>query len=138
MGTLETAIHYFLLGSMICLAVMIFLCLIRAIQGPRITDRIVSINMIGTMVIITICMLSIYLKESYLVDVALIYAMISFLAVIVLCRVFTGVHMEQQKEKEKKEAVATPVETLSKSVEERDEVTIAQKNCQMKKGEERC
>lgn len=101
MGALENAIHYLLLGGIICLAVMIFLCLIRAIKGPRITDRIVSINMIGTMVIIIICMLAVYLKESYLVDVAIIYAMISFLAVIVLCRVFTGVYMEKQKDNNK-------------------------------------
>ena len=138
MGALETVIHYFILGSMICLAVMIFLCLIRAIKGPRITDRIVSINMIGTMVIITICMLSIYLKESYLVDVALIYAMISFLAVIVLCKVFTGVYMERQQEKEQKEAVVGSSENIVKSVEEGEEATKVQQNRQAKKGKERC
>lgn len=100
MGALENAMNYLLLGGVICLAIMIFLCLIRAIKGPRITDRIVAINMIGTMVIITICMLAVYLKESYLVDVAIIYAMISFLSVIVLCKVFTGVYMENKKEKQ--------------------------------------
>lgn len=101
MNVLENATNYLLLFSVLCLVVMIFLCLIRAVKGPRITDRIVAINMIGTMVIITICLLALYLKESYLVDVAIIYAMISFLAVIVLCKVFTGVYIAKQKEKEK-------------------------------------
>lgn len=100
MGTLENAIHYLVLFAVVCFTVMIFLCLIRAIKGPRISDRIVSINMIGTMVIIIICLLAIDLRESYLVDVALVYAMISFLAVIVLCKVFTGVYVENMKKKE--------------------------------------
>lgn len=100
MAALENAMNYLLLGGIICLVVMIFLCLIRAIKGPRITDRIVATNMIGTMVIIIICMLALYLKESYLVDVALVYAMISFLAVIVLCKVFTGVYMDEKKKRE--------------------------------------
>lgn len=102
MGSIEQATQYLLLGAMFCLAVMIFFCLIRAIKGPRITDRIVYNNMIGTMVIITICILAVYLKESYLVDVAIVYAMISFLSVVVLCKVFTGEYIKKQKEKEKK------------------------------------
>ena len=70
MSMLENATNYLLLGAIFCLVVMIFLCFIRAIKGPRIADRIVAINMIGTMVIITICILALYLKESYLVDVS--------------------------------------------------------------------
>ena len=100
MAAIESAMNYLLLGGIICLVIMTFFCLARAIKGPRITDRIVAINMIGTMVIIIICMLALYLKESYLVDVALIYAMISFLAVIVLCKVFTGVYEDNKKKRE--------------------------------------
>lgn len=117
MGVLENATRYLLLVGILCLAVMIFLSLIRAIKGPRITDRIVSGNMIGTMIIITICMLSVYLKESYLVDIAIVYAMISFLAVIVLCRVFTGVYAEKQKEKKAQEQLNSEVKESSKKGE---------------------
>ena len=72
----------------------------RAIKGPKITDRIVAVNMIGTLTIIIICILAVYLKESYLVDVGLVYAMISFLAVVVLCKVYTGVYLEKKKKEE--------------------------------------
>ena len=99
MINLQTATHYLIVFAVICFAIMVFLCFIRAVKGPSIADRIVSINMIGTMVIIIICLLAIDLKESYLVDISLVYAMISFLAVIVLCKVFTGVYYEKQKEK---------------------------------------
>lgn len=82
---------------MVCIffmAILLFLCLIRAIRGPRLTDRIISANMIGTMTIISIALLSVLLKESYLLDVCLIYAMISFIGVVVLTKVYMGVYRE--------------------------------------------
>ncbi len=90
---------------LIILAVMLLLCLIRAVIGPRIADRLVSVNMMGTMIMCIIVILGIILEEGYLADIALIYAMISFLAVVVLTKVYTGVYLQQKdiKEKEKKE-----------------------------------
>jgi len=42
------------------------------------------------------------MNEGYLADIVLIYAMISFLAVVVLTKVYTGVYLEQQEKKNKK------------------------------------
>ena len=56
--------------------------------------------MMGTLIIVMICILALMLGEGYLVDVSLIYAMISFLSVIVLTKVYMGVYRER-KEKEK-------------------------------------
>lgn len=103
MNTIEQAMQYLLLGALILLAVMVCFCLVRTFKGPRITDRIIAINMIGTMTIITICVLAVYMKESYLIDVALVYAMISFLSVIVLCKVYTGVYLERKKKEAEEE-----------------------------------
>ncbi|MDO5294086.1 MAG: monovalent cation/H+ antiporter complex subunit F [bacterium] len=100
MSTVQYAMEYLLTGSIVVLGILICLCLVRAIKGPRIADRIVAVNMIGTLTIIIICILAVYLKESYLVDVAIVYAMISFLAVIVLCKVYTGVYLENKKKEE--------------------------------------
>ena len=82
------AYHIFFTVVLIFLAVMLVLCLIRAIIGPRVADRIVSVNMMGTMVMVMIGILALMLEEGYLVDICLIYAMISFLAVIVLTKVY--------------------------------------------------
>lgn len=87
-------------ASLAVLAVVIFFCFIRAVKGPRIPDRIVSINMIGTSVIIVICILAVLLKEEYLVDISLIYAMISFLAVVVITKVYMGAHEESKHSEE--------------------------------------
>ena len=71
--------------AVICMvAVLIVACLIRSVLGPRVTDRIVAVNSIGTMTITVIALFSVLLEEAYRLDVALIYAMISFVAVIVL------------------------------------------------------
>lgn len=80
------------------LAVMVVLCLIRAIVGPRVADRIVATNMMGTMVMVIIAVLAVMLGEGYLMDISLIYAMISFLAVIVLTKVYMGVFREKKLE----------------------------------------
>lgn len=75
-------------GALVILAVLIGVMLLRSIRGPGVTDRILSINMIGTMVISCIAVLYAYLGESYLLDVALIYTMISFVTVLVLASVY--------------------------------------------------
>ena len=78
------------------LGVLLFLCLLRAILGPRIADRVVGINMIGTIVIMMIAILALMLAEGYLVDIAIIYAMLSFLAVVVLAKIYIGVYLARK------------------------------------------
>ena len=100
--TLDKCYEYFLIGILIFLSIMLILVLIKACMGPSVADRIVCINMMGTMVMVMIAVLAILLKEGYLVDICIIYAMISFLSVIVVTKVYMGVYREK-KEIEKKE-----------------------------------
>ena len=99
---LEAAYHALFTGALIFLAIMVVLCLVRAIIGPRVADRIVSVNMMGTMVMVIIAILALMLEEGYLADICLIYAMLSFLAVIVLTRVYMGVYREKQEKEAKR------------------------------------
>ena len=82
------------------LGILLFLCLLRAILGPRIADRVVGINMIGTIIILMIAILALMLGEGYLVDIAIIYAMLSFLAVVVLAKIYIGVYRAQRVKEE--------------------------------------
>ena len=102
---LEQAYQILFVGILIVLAVLVVLCLVRAIIGPRIADRVVAVNMTGTMVIVMIAVLALMMGEGYLVDICIIYAMISFLAVVVLTKVYMGIYRERkiQEEKEKGE-----------------------------------
>lgn len=84
--------------ALIVLAIGCLMAMIRAIKGPRIADRVVAVNMIGTMTMLAIAVLSMALPhQSYLLDVCLIYVMISFLAVVVLSKIYITVHMDKQE-----------------------------------------
>ncbi|MCF0135136.1 MAG: sodium:proton antiporter [Lachnospiraceae bacterium] len=93
----ELVMNAILMGCMLFLALLVIVAVIRSILGPGITDRLISVNMIGTMVIAAIAILSIFLKEDYLVDVCLVYAMVSFLTVVVLAKVYTGNYMKKKE-----------------------------------------
>lgn len=92
-------------GAVVILAALVICSMIRSVLGPRIADRIIAVNMAGTMIIMIIAVLSVYLDENYLVDICLIYAMISFLGVVVLCKVYTGVYLRDKKMMANMEAV---------------------------------
>ena len=89
-------------GILSVLAGMLLLCLIRAVIGPRIADRLVAVNMMGTIVMVMIALLAVVKDQGYLMDICLIYAMISFLAVVVLTRIYTGVYRETMEHEAKK------------------------------------
>ena len=84
--------------------VILFFCLIRSIIGPSVADRIVAVNMTGTVVMVIIAVLAGMLREGYLADVELIYAMLSFLAVVLLTKVYMGAINEKRIREQEKEA----------------------------------
>lgn len=92
--------HTIYITMLILLSFMLLACMIRAVRGPLIADRLMAVNMMGTMVMVMIAVLALMLKEGYLVDICLIYAMISFLAVVVLSKVYIGIYEEKHHKKE--------------------------------------
>ena len=90
----------FLITVVMILSILLFLCLVRAIIGPKIADRIVSVNMMGTITIVIIAVLTVLLDEGYLADICIIYAMISFLAVVVLTMIYMGIYNKRKEEGE--------------------------------------
>lgn len=87
---------WFFLGILILLALLLFAMLLRAVKGPSIADRIVAVNMMGSVTIVMIAIMSLLLGEAYLVDICLIYAMVSFLAVVVIAKVYIGIYEEKK------------------------------------------
>ena len=85
------------------LGLLLLACLVRAIIGPRIADRLIAINMMGTLIVIIICVLAFLMGEGYLVDVAIIYVMLSFLAVVLLTKIYMGVYHEKRRREEAKQ-----------------------------------
>ncbi len=86
-----------LTAAVVLLAVLMLATLVRAVLGPRFTDRIVAVNMINTMAVAGIAILSVRLGEAFLVDVALVYALLSFLTVTVMARMVLIRHWRKEK-----------------------------------------
>ena len=85
---MDAAWNILYIAAILFLLVLIGIMLVRAVQGPATTDRILAINMISTMVIGIILILSRMLEEAWLLDVALIYAMISMVVVTMLASLY--------------------------------------------------
>lgn len=88
---------YFLIGVLFLLTAGLFFSLLRAIRGPRMADRILGINMTGSLTTAAIGVLAVLLEQSWLLDVCLIYCMISFLAVVVLAKINIASHEEKEE-----------------------------------------
>lgn len=98
--TVQDAYHGLYSFALVVLGLVLLCCLIRAIRGPRIADRVIAINMMGTAVVIAICVLGFVMGEGYLTDVAMIYTMLSFLAVVLLTKVYMGSYRAKHSKKE--------------------------------------
>lgn len=98
---MENAYRILYLCILFGLGIGVLFSLIRAIRGPRVADRVMGINMIGTLSLLAIAVIALYGKESWLLDVSLIYGMISFLAVAVLA--MTRINRKQPQEAETEE-----------------------------------
>ena len=94
---METAFRVLLTVMLAILVSAILFGLLRAILGPRKADRILGINMVGSLTTLCLAVLSVLLKEPWLLDVCLIYCLISFLTVVLLAKIKIS---EKQKEGE--------------------------------------
>ena len=72
--SIETCYDVLTVGSLAVLVLLALVCLVRCILGPRISDRVMAVNMIGTLTIIMVVVFVVHLGEAYLADIALIYA----------------------------------------------------------------
>ena len=69
-------------ATAITLMLLVFVCLYRAIIGPRAIDRVISINIIGTKALVILSLISLVFNETFYLDVAVVYALISFIMTV--------------------------------------------------------
>ena len=58
------------------------LVLYRAIKGPRVCDRVLSVNVIGTKTVVLIALIGFIYERPHFLDIAIVYALINFIATI--------------------------------------------------------
>ncbi len=76
----------------IFLAACIAIALVRVFLGPTVPDRIVGLDTINTIVIVIMVILGAAFKEVILIDVAIVYALLSFVTTL-----FIAKYMERGK-----------------------------------------
>ena len=78
MDLIEQCYNYLFWGALVVLAVGILAALVYIIRARLTVDRIIGINLVGTIVVMVIVVLTFLLGEDYLADIALIYVVLSF------------------------------------------------------------
>lgn len=79
----------FFIGAGLALGFLTLLSLYRAIYGPTVLDRIVSVSVIGTKTTVVLLLMGfIYKRADMFVDIALAYALLNFLATLSAAKFF--------------------------------------------------
>lgn len=76
--------------AVVCGAVLVsmFMTLARAVRGPTIYDRILSVNTFGTTTVLFIAVLGFLNGRPDFLDLALLYALLNFIGTIALLKFF--------------------------------------------------
>ncbi|MAP12789.1 MAG: pH regulation protein F [Gammaproteobacteria bacterium] len=72
----------------IALSLTMLLALIRAILGPTIYDRILSVNLFGTKTVLLIGVWGYITERPEFLDIALVYALLNFIGIIAVLKFF--------------------------------------------------
>ena len=79
---------FLVVGSL--LVIFMLLSLIRAVLGPTIPDRVVALDTINTLVVASMVALGAGYKEVIYIDVAIVYAILSFIATLYIAKYLEG------------------------------------------------
>ena len=92
----ETIYNGFTICMLVVLAIVVFGYFIRTILGPHFADRMVAVNSISTVVMLFISFIAVMQGENYIVDIALIYAVLGFVSVVILCKAYLRSHNKEK------------------------------------------
>ena len=77
----------------IAIIVAMMLAIVRAVLGPTVYDRILAVNVFGTKALLLIAVLGFLTKRPEFLDVAIVYALINFIATIAIMKFFRFAHL---------------------------------------------
>ena len=72
--------------AMLAILITMGLALARALLGPTVYDRILSINMFGTKTVLFIAVLGFLMGRPEFLDIALVYALINYIGTVAVLR----------------------------------------------------
>ncbi len=80
-------------GASAAILVAMALALVRAIKGPTIYDRILAVNAFGTLTVVLIAVHGFLAGRPEFLDIALVYALINFIATIAVTKYVKFSHL---------------------------------------------
>ena len=84
----------FVLAAAACaLLVAMALALVRAMRGPTVYDRILSVNAFGTLTVLMIAVAGFLAGRPEFLDIGLVYALINFIGTIAVAKFVAFGHM---------------------------------------------
>lgn len=72
----------------VILLIAMSIVLFRAIKGPTIYDRILAVNVFGTLTVIFIAIFGFLTRRPEFLDIALVYALINFISTVAILKFF--------------------------------------------------
>ena len=101
---MEVFLGYFHLAVAFLVIVSMVMMLGRLIGGPTLYDRLLAVNSFGTKTILFLCVFCFVIDRPDGVDIALLYALMNFIATIAILKFFNyknlGVSLLQQQMEE--------------------------------------
>lgn len=82
-------IEYFLYAAVI-LVILMIVAMIRLYLGPTNPDRVVAADAINTMTVAALILLGVYYRQLIFVDVAIVYALLSFVSTLYIAKYLGG------------------------------------------------
>ena len=79
--------YLIILGALILAVVM---AIIRVIKGPTAPDRVVGLDTINTLVIVSMVVFGIATNSVIYIDVAIVYALLSFISTLFIAKYLEG------------------------------------------------
>jgi len=71
-------------------ALAVFLAFVRLLIGPTASDRVLALDTLTTITISVIVLFGLIMKRSIFMDVALVYAVIGFIGVVIVAKFLEG------------------------------------------------
>ncbi|OIP29432.1 MAG: pH regulation protein F [Deltaproteobacteria bacterium CG12_big_fil_rev_8_21_14_0_65_43_10] len=79
----------FFLAIALVLSFLVLICLYRAVFGPTVIDRIISVGVVGTKTLLVLLLMGlIYKRMDMFVDISLLYAILSFIGALIFAKYF--------------------------------------------------
>lgn len=102
---MEYFLGYFNLAAAFFLIISMVMMLGRLLGGPTLYDRLLAVNSFGTKTILFLCLFCFVINRPDGVDIALLYALMNFIATIAVLKFFNyrnlGVPLLEEQQEDK-------------------------------------